>query len=128
MPTIDARTGKLISGVAEAFQTIEIALATQKGTRIMRRYFGAERVVFVDRGIHKGNLIDFYAEIAEVFKLEPRLRMTVVKLSTDSDPANGHALFDTEAVYYPRGHLGDFSTAVTLKGSFTWADPGPIMV
>ena len=120
MPTINAQTGKLISGIDEAFQSLRIALRTQRGTRIMRRDYGSDRASFVDRGVHPNNLIDFYAEIAEAIRLEPRFRLVTVRLSEDSDIENGRTIFDLEVIYYPRGHLGDFSEVLTASGPVVW--------
>lgn len=123
MPTIDANTGLLLSGVAEVFQSIACIFSTPKGSRIMRRLFGAKHPKFVDRAISPLNLIDFYAEIADAISAEPRFRIAKINLSPESSVTQGHAIFDLEGVYYPKGQLGDFSIAQTVSGAFTWNDP-----
>ena len=122
MATIDAATGKLLSGVGEVWQSINTIFSTLKGSRIERRTFGANRNNFQDKGISPRNLIDFYAEIANALKAEPRFRLTTVKISEESEPASGKITFNLVGVYYPKGHLGDFSTAITAAGSLVWSD------
>ena len=123
MATIDAKTGKPLSGIEEVWQSIACIFGTPVGTRIMRRLFGANRLDFVDRGLSPMNLIDFYAEIANALKAEPRFVVANVSLDPTSDVVNGQAIFNLAGVYYPRGQLGDFSVAETVKGSIVWSDP-----
>lgn len=123
MATIDAATGKLLDGISEVWQSINTIMSTALRTRIERRTFGADRVSFVDRSVSPLNLIDFYAQIAKAIKAEPRFRLTTVSLSQDSQIAAGRTVFNLVGVYYPRGHLGDFSVAITAKGQLVWSDP-----
>lgn len=124
MSTIDANTGLLLTGVGEVYQSLACIFETPKGSRIMRRLFGADRAAFQDKGIAQQRLVDFYAEIAAATKAEPRVRVTTIRLSEDSDVGNGHAVFDYSCIYYPKGHLGDYSEAQTVDGTFLWSDPG----
>lgn len=115
MATYDKRTGKIISGVDELFQSIETFVTTPKRSRVMRRHLGADRVAIVDRSISPLTLIDFYARIAEAVQDEPRFKLVKMSLSQDSDVPNGHAIFDVQGVFYPRGHLGDYSNPIDVS-------------
>lgn len=114
MATYDKRTGRIITGVAELFQSIETFVTTPKRSRVMRRHLGTERTDVVDRSISPVTLIDFYARITEAVQDEPRFKLARMKLSEDSDIPNGHAVFDVTGIFYPRGHLGDFSGGVDV--------------
>jgi len=115
--TIDIKTGGLISGIDEVWQSINIILTTPRGTRVMRRHFGSDLPRLVDGGLSPLTLIDFFAAIADAIRAEPRFKVRQMKLSAESEITKGHAVFDLEGVYYPRGHLGDFSEARDARGS-----------
>ncbi|WP_311276169.1 GPW/gp25 family protein [Methylobacterium sp. WCS2018Hpa-22] len=116
MATFDKRTGRLISGFAEVLQSIDTIVNTKVGSRVMRREFGSELPRLVDRGVSDLTLIEFYAAIAGALKAEPRFRVVQMLLSEDSDLANGNPIFDVKGVYFPRGHLGDYSEAEDATG------------
>lgn len=124
MPTLNRHTLKIIDGFDEILQSLEIILTTPRGSRVMRRHFGVKMMRIVDKPISPLTLIDFYATIAEVALEEPRFRLEQMSLATDSDIANGQALFDLEGIWYPRGHLGDYSEARDARGRIIVRDPG----
>lgn len=117
MATLDVKTGKLISGIDEVWQSINIILTTPRGTRVMRRHFGSDLPRLVDRPLSPLTLIDFFAAIADAIRAEPRFRVRQMQLSTESEVSKGHAVFDLEGIYFPRGHLGDFSEARDARSS-----------
>jgi len=123
MATLDRQTGKLISGFDEVLQSLSIRLTTRRGTRIMRRHYGAELHKLVDRSLSPLTLIDYFAAIAEASRDEPRFRLVRSHLSEESDIPAGRPIFDIEGLYYPRGHLGDFSEVRDARGRIVLADP-----
>jgi phage baseplate assembly protein W len=124
MAGIDRNTGKRIDGWPEVAQSLQVLVSTRLRTRVMRRWFGSTLPRVVDHGIAPGVLIDYYAALAETFspRNEPRFRLARMRLSEDSDPKNGIAIFDYEGLYYPRGHLGDFSIVETARGTVALSD------
>lgn len=116
MATINRRTGAVLTGFDEVLQSIEIGITTRKGTRVMRRDFGGDWPRLVDRSLSPLTLIEFYAAIAEATRPEPRFRLSKISLATDSDVAAGNPIFDLEGLWYPRGHLGDFSEVRDASG------------
>lgn len=116
MATLDRNTGRLIDGFAEVLQSFDIILTTRKGTRVMRRHFGSDMPRLVDRALSPLTLIDFFAAISEGIRGEPRFRLARLSLAEDSLVAEGNPTFDIEGLYYPRGHLGDFSEVQDAQG------------
>lgn len=122
MPTLDRNTGGIVDGFDEVMQSLTTILTTRRGTRVERREFGSEVPRIVDRGLSPGNLIDYYAAIADEVRQEPRFRITRMGLAADADPVAGHAIFEVEGLYYPRGHLGDYSVVETARGRVSVSD------
>ncbi len=122
MPTLDWNTGGIVSGFDEALQSLQIAITTRKGTRVERRDYGSDVPSLVDAPISPLTLIDYYQAIAEAVRLEPRFRLSSVSLSDESNLSAGNPIFDIEVIYYPRGHLGDYSEAVTKRGRIVLSD------
>jgi phage baseplate assembly protein W len=122
MASFDLDTGKMIDGLDELFQSIEVICVTPKGTRVLRRNFGADLPDYVDRGIGPLSVIDWQAGIAEALAFEPRFRLIRCTLSADSAVTGGQALFDISGLFYPRGHLGDLSEVVTAKRTIRVAE------
>lgn len=116
MATLCLKTGKLISDIDEVWQSLQICVTTKRGTRVMRRDFASDLPRLVDRPISPLTLVDYYAAIAGAARHEPRIRIVQMKLSPESDVEDGEAIFDVKGVYFPRGHLGDYSEAQDVTG------------
>src|SRR4051812_26400812 len=110
MSGMDRITGKTLSGWAHVVQSIGVILTTPKVARVMRRAFGAGLPRRVDSPISPTSLIDFYADTAAALRTqEPRFRPSRVALA--ATPDGGEMQILVEGVYFPRGHLGDFSVS-----------------
>jgi phage baseplate assembly protein W len=72
----------------------------------MRRHIGSNIPRMVDMPISPVTLIDVYAAVAEALRLEPRFKVVRMGVQGVSD---GRLTIDIKGIYYPRGHLGDFS-------------------
>jgi phage baseplate assembly protein W len=108
MAGIDRITGKLRAGWEHVEQSISVLITTALGSRVMRRAVGSKLPRLVDAPMSPATLIDFYAATAGVIdRWEPRFR--VVRMRVDGAAANGHLSLIAEGVYFPRGHLGDFT-------------------
>jgi phage baseplate assembly protein W len=107
MAGIDRTTGKMLDGWAHVEQSLKVLITTSLGSRVERRNIGSRLPRLVDSPISAHTLVDFYAATAGVIdKWEPRFRLNRVNMS---QPETGHLLVDAEGIYFPRGHLGDFS-------------------
>ncbi|GJD31499.1 hypothetical protein PMNALOAF_2758 [Methylobacterium adhaesivum] len=131
MATIDRHTGKTISGLDDVWQSITTILSTSLRALVMARDFGSDLPRMVDRALSPLTKIEFYAAVPEALNRispetlmaeEPRFRVTRMRLLEESDIANGNPIFDIEGIYYPRGHLGDFSEAYDASGRISLGD------
>ena len=111
MAGIDRITGKWMpSGWDHVAQSIGMLLTTAFKSRVMRRQVGADMPRMVDMPITPANVIDFYAAAAKaIADHEPRFRVSRMAVDT---AAAGELNLSADGVYYPRGHLGDFSVSV----------------
>lgn len=118
MPGMDRITGRSLSGWPHVEQSLGVLLTTPLRSRIMRRALGAGVQRRVDMPISPATLIDLYADVATaITKFEPRYRVTRMRLP--SDPTAGAISLLLEGVYFPRGHLGDFSISQPKSAAVT---------
>jgi phage baseplate assembly protein W len=131
MATIDRFTGTLISGLDDLWQSIGTILTTTLASLVMARDFGSDLPRMTDRSVSPLTLIEFYAAVPgainrinpeSLMAEEPRFRIVRMSLSTDSKITAGNPVFDIEGIYYPRGHLGDYSEAVDTRGRVVISD------
>lgn len=112
---IDGRTGRPLSGWAHVRQSIRIILTTALLSRVMRRDFGSELFDLVDAKMVQRRVLALYAATAIALRRwEPRFRLTRCWLVTDDgrvvrEGPTGKISIVLHGVYYPRGHLGDYS-------------------
>jgi phage baseplate assembly protein W len=123
MATIDHNTGKPLEGIDDVWQSIAIILATPLAALVMARDFGSKMPRLVDRAVSQVTLIEFYQAVPQAINRictetlmaeEPRFRVKNMQLSDMT--ADGHATFDITGLYYPRGHLGDYSIVEDARG------------
>lgn len=110
MAGVDRNTGKWLGGWAHVVQSIGVIISTAIGTRIQRRPFGADDSTLVDRPITEGEVLRATMAIAVALdKWEPRFRLVrcVIKDANEM----GKLVLQLAGIYYPRGHLGDFTEA-----------------
>lgn len=107
---IAAGTGAPLSDWAHVQQSIAKILTTPLGSRVMRRDFGSELFDLIDATMTQANVLRLYAATAvAIDKWEPRFRLTHAGI-TETTP-NGRIGLALRGIYYPRGHLGDYSVA-----------------
>ncbi|WP_029074412.1 GPW/gp25 family protein [Kaistia adipata] len=100
--------GAVLSGFDHVRQSIGVILTTPIGSRVMRREFGSELFDLIDRPMTDQVILAIYsAAVMAIARWEPRYAVLGCKLTTAS--ASGALSLELSGVYYPRGHLGDFT-------------------
>lgn len=101
-------TGKPLTGWEHCAQSIRDIITTPIGTRVMRRDYGSRILDIMDRPMSQDTLFEATAIIAEALETwEPRFKLKRVWIN-DADPS-GRFEVSVTGVYFPRGHVGDFS-------------------
>lgn len=107
---ISAVTGRLATDWDHTQQSIDKIIRTAIGSRIMRRQFGSELQDLIDAKLIRKNVLAVYSAVAAaIVKWEPRYRM--LSGSIASANADGNLALTITGIYYPRGHLGDYTVA-----------------
>ncbi len=111
---INAATGAPLTDWAHVQQSLAKILTTRIGTRVMRRDFGSDIPNMVDRKMTPRNVLLVYSAAASAIeKWEPRFRMLAG--SVDDVNASGQVVLSLYGLYYPRGHLDDYSIVETAS-------------
>lgn len=106
---VNRLTGAYITEFDHCVQSMWDLFTTRIGTRIMRLDYGSSILGLVDKPGNRQVLASFYASIATALvKWEPGFRVTQFQLL---DAHNGSGQFDflMVGIFFPRGHLGDYS-------------------
>jgi phage baseplate assembly protein W len=123
MATFNVTTGEALEGIDDVWQSIAVIMSTAVAALVEARDFGSKLPRLVDRSVSQVTVIEFYAAVPEAINRispeslmaeEPRFRIIQMVLADMTD--EGNASFDIEGVYYPRGHLGDYSEARDARG------------
>lgn len=126
---VDWRTGKVIRDMDHVAQSIEVILCTPIGSRMGREWFGFPGTRLLGELANQATIVKFFQYISMALTIrqlnglpaEPRFRLTsIVPLDITRDGALECRL---DGTYYPRGHLGDFSTS-DAKLSALWIENG----
>lgn len=105
---LDASTGEGRADWAHVEQSIGKILMTPIGSRVMRREFGSRVRDLVDAKLTPRTVLAIYAAVAEALvRWEPRFRLA--SASIVAADAQGRVTLALTGVYFPRGHLGDYS-------------------
>jgi phage baseplate assembly protein W len=114
---IDWETGKPLSGFDHCMQSMWILFTTRIGTRVMRLDVGSDVTALLDSPANRETIARFYAAITEaLLKWEPGFRVT--RFTVEEASGDGGFAFGITGIYYPRGHLGDYSIAEDRTASF----------
>ena len=87
MPGMNPKTGRWSRDGEEIVIAVQRAFSTPRGTRVMRRFLGAERAQLQDRPIEPGMLGPSAKALAESLRYEPRVRFR--RLSIDRAATDG---------------------------------------
>jgi phage baseplate assembly protein W len=120
---MDRSTGKLLQGWEHVEQSMEVIYATPFHQRVLRRWVGSFVPSILGDNIVQRVIMRFFWALASALDMwEPDYRIKQVYFMGNSlegySPQTmdvtglirlGHVFFRQEGVYYPRGHLGDFT-------------------
>lgn len=100
--------GTPLTGFDHVRQSIAVILTTPIGSRVMRREFGSELFDLIDRPMTDQVILAIYsAAVMAIARWEPRYAVTGCRVTAVD--ADGAISIEVSGVYYPRGHLGDFT-------------------
>lgn len=121
---INRLTGKPLAGWAHVIQSIHVIFTTRFGERVMRRWFGSDVPVMLGRNLVPSTILRFWTAVWIALDLwEPRFRLTkITPLGSALDVRDGKIGFQIDGIYYPRGHLGDFTPAGSQAFRMTSTD------
>ena len=118
MPGMNSLTGQKIENWEYCWQRIADRLKTLKGTRVMRHEYGSIIPRIIDRPQNYELLLELTLSIVSCLhdpvEGEPCFRVGRVALGSMS--AEGFVRVDIHGVYFPRGHLGDYSVYENRTG------------
>jgi len=108
---IDAETGKLLTGWAHCVQSIGKCLTTRFRTRMLRRHIGSLVPELQDQNSDPATIFRVYMAIAEAMNDpisgEPGFGLQTIEMVEYG--RSGRFVFLLDGIFYPRGHLGDWS-------------------
>lgn len=89
---------------------IQDILTTPIGSRVMLREYGSELFDLIDRPMTEQNILRCYAATyVAILRWEPGYRPTL--FSIPQAGPDGRMRIMMGGIYYPRGHVGDFTPA-----------------
>ena len=107
---IDRRTGRVLSGWPHVAQSMTVIFTTRFWQRIMRLDFGSDVPSLLDK---PGNALVIAKVYMAVYRAllawEPGFRLTQMQLVKAG--ADGKFTLNLSGIYYPRGHLGDYTVS-----------------
>jgi phage baseplate assembly protein W len=121
---IDRFTGKILQGWEHVEQSMEIIFSTPYHERVLRRWVGSfVPHILGESAVERIITRFFWAIITAIDLWEPDFRIKQIYFMGDNTPNSnplpagttvnllrqGDVSFRTEGVFYPRGHLGDFT-------------------
>jgi uncharacterized protein len=103
-------TGKLLYGFEHCMQSIWDILTTRVNTRVMLLDYGSDVPALIDQPGNRETFARFYSAITQaLLQWEPGFRITQFQVvDAFSDGSFTIAMI---GLYYPRGHLGDYSVS-----------------
>lgn len=107
--------GPLVDGWTHVVESVGDVLRTPVGSRVMRPDYGSRLPDMIDANADPASVLALWVSVAEALdQWEPRLALTELSLEplSAADMASGRIALAMTGTYYPRGHLGDWTTGV----------------
>lgn len=104
---LDRNTGEVLEDWDECAQSLGIIGSTAIRSLVLNRSFGSDIPNLVDKPGNQQSVAKFFTAIGRAYlQWEPGFRLTKVALVS---LVPGVAQFSISGVFYPNGHLGDYS-------------------
>jgi len=122
MAGMNRHTGRRLEGWDHVRQSLNDILTTAVGERVERRRYGADAGGLLDRPMTPATLLDVFVTIAQAIAPrqingreygEPRFDLATIR-PHEAGP-DGRLTLELVGLYYPRGHLGDFTVFETTR-------------
>ncbi|TCR07265.1 GPW/gp25 family protein [Neorhizobium sp. JUb45] len=105
---VNVGNGNRLTNWQHVQQSIHKILTTRLNTRVMRRDFGSELPDLIDAKMIGRNVLAVYSAAATaIIRWEPRYRVRAARVTNLT--ADGQVTLELFGLYYPRGHLNDYS-------------------
>lgn len=109
---IDARTGQQLTGWAHCQQSIAFCLSTRFRTREMRFHLSSDVLELQDENASPDTIFSVFVAIADALADpdggEPGFVLREIEIIT-SGAKSGRFVFLLSGIFFPLGHLGDYS-------------------
>lgn len=116
MPGRSRETGRAITNYEHAVQSVNDIATTRIGTRVMRRNYGSNLADLIGRPQGYDTALEAVMALAEpVNRWEPRIVLTRVRPTMVSRDGKFELSYDM--IYFPKGHLGDYSLVENFDGN-----------
>jgi len=114
---VNRETGAILTDWDHCVQSIWDILTTEVGSRVMLLDYGASPADLLDRPGNQQVIALWYSSIVTaIYRWEPGFR--IARFILESAGPDGHYTFDIIGLFYPRGHLGDYSLVEDRTVSF----------
>ena len=108
---VNRHTGKMIWGWDHCLQSIQVIFTTAFNERVMRLTFGSNIPSLLDAPANPFVLMAWYSALVSALTAwEPGFR--IIEMALVGAGPDGHFTFNIAGIFYPRGHLGDFSISM----------------
>ncbi|WP_394706317.1 baseplate assembly protein [Breoghania sp.] len=108
---MNAETGEILTGWDHCVQSLAKILRTRINTRVMRRHFGSRVPELQDANANALTIFELYVAVGEAIEDpdtgEPGYSLRTIELAKAG--REGQFVFLLDGIFYPLGHLGDFS-------------------
>lgn len=113
--SMNAGTGRALTGNDHIRQSISDILATPLGSRVMRRDYGSLLPDLIDQPMNNANLLRMYsAAVVAVAQWEPRVKITGV---TRRITSSGQAVLEMEASRFNDGSRVAFEIPMGVRNA-----------
>ncbi|KEG17045.1 GPW/gp25 family protein [Bartonella bacilliformis] len=123
---VSEKDGSLLYGWDHCQQSIHKCLTTKVGTRVLRRHYGCDVGTFQDANADPATIMQLYQEIVQALDDpecgEPGFSLQRIDLTKAT--RKGIFCFVLTGVFYPHGHLGDWSHKEPMSVNLEVRDDG----
>jgi phage baseplate assembly protein W len=124
---LNRRTGEVLTGWDHCVQSIAFIIMTRIASLIMLRGFGSTVQDAQDRNATPRRIMTIYTAVAAALRAwEPGFRLRTIQLTRAG--ADGVFVFQITGIFYPNGHVGDYSVSEERETSLAANGNGIVTV